>query len=575
MPKREQNEPKSAFTFVLHGHLPYVLAHGTWPHGTDWLLEAACETYIPLVEEIATLVEEGHSPKFTLSLTPVLCEQLADERFQNALPAYAQQKIEAAQRDAEYFARTGQRRLADMARQWEAFYTGVRTAFEERWQRDLLAPLRRWQEEGYLEIITSAATHGYLPLLGREENVRAQIKGGVETYRRHFGCAPRGIWLPECAYRPGYEWSPPLAGAPFPATQRRGLEHFLAEEGIDYFIVDTHLLRGGVARGVYLERFEGLQRLWLQFASHYQPRPEEPEKSPYRPYLVGDPENPPARPVWIFTRDPVTGLQVWSREWGYPGDGWYLDFHKKHWPGGHRYWRVTDSKADLAAKQEYEPERVGERLAIHAEHFVRLASETLAQTGLAGCILVAPYDLELFGHWWFEGVRWLGQVVRRFPAEGPVQLTTCGEYLSTLRGEQQMVSLPEGSWGEGGFHYIWLNQDTEWTWKHIYACESRVPELLAQYRADPSPRRRKVLEQALRELLLLESSDWQFLISTFHARDYAEQRFAAHVERFTRLAEWLTRPGPLVLSPEEWAFYEECAAADALFPQLDPAWWEA
>ena len=207
------------FTFVLHGHLPYVLSHGTWPHGTDWLLEAACETYIPLVEEIAVLVEEGISPKFTLSLTPALCEQLADERFKSSLFTYIEERMKAARTDAEGFARTGSARMADTAHMWEEFYAGVRRAFD-RWGGDLLAPLRTWQEEGHIEVMTSAATHGYLPLLGRDEDVRAQIKCGVETYRRHFGRDPKGFWLPECAYRPGYEWSPPIPGVPIGRARR-------------------------------------------------------------------------------------------------------------------------------------------------------------------------------------------------------------------------------------------------------------------------------------------------------------------------------------------------------------------
>jgi len=559
------------FTFVLHGHLPYVLSHGTWPHGTDWLLEAACETYIPLVEEIAVLVEEGISPKFTLSLTPALCEQLADERFKSSLFTYIEERMKAARTDAEGFARTGSARMADTAHMWEEFYAGVRRAFD-RWGGDLLAPLRTWQEEGHIEVMTSAATHGYLPLLGRDEDVRAQIKCGVETYRRHFGRDPKGFWLPECAYRPGYEWSPPIPGVPIGRARRRGLEHFLAEEGIEYFVVDTHLLRGGKVRGVYLERFEGLKRLWLQFSSKYRSLPEEPERTPYHPYLVGDPEDPPSRPVWAFVRDPVTSLQVWSGELGYPGDSWYLDFHKKGWPGGLRYWRVTDSKADLADKLEYEPERVGERLGEHAEHFVHLVEGTLEGSGITDGMLVAAYDMELFGHWWFEGVRWLVEVARRF-AESSVVPTTCGEYLPSSEGEGTMVSLPEGSWGEGGFHYIWLNPEAEWTWRHIYACEAVVPELLARYGEDPSPLRREVLVQALRELLLMESSDWQFLISTLHAKDYGEGRFAVHRERFGRLADWLRRSGPFELSREELSFYEECSKADSIFPDLEPSWW--
>ncbi|RKY64097.1 MAG: hypothetical protein DRP99_02755, partial [Candidatus Latescibacterota bacterium] len=109
--------------------------------------------------------------------------------------------------------------------------------------------------------------------------------------------------------------------------------------------------------------------------------------------------------------------------------------------------------------------------------------------------------------------------------------------------------------------------------RHIYACEAVVPELLARYGEDPSPLRREVLVQALRELLLMESSDWQFLISTLHAKDYGEGRFAVHRERFGRLADWLRRSGPFELSREELSFYEECSKADSIFPDLEPSWW--
>jgi len=573
---------KNAFTFVLHAHLPYVLAHGSWPHGMDWLWEATCETYIPLVRELETLIADGISPQITLGVTPVLCEQLADERFRAGLEPYLALKIKAARDDADQFARTGEPHLADLARDWERFYTGLRHTFEA-WNGDLLGRLRRMQEQGHLEIITCAATHGYLPLLGLDANVSAQIKGGVETYRRHFGCDPRGIWLPECAYRPGYEWTPPVAEAPIPKAVRPGIEVFLAQQGLDYFIVDSALLRGGRAMGVYIDRFEALAQLWQQFEQHYQPRPEERDRSPYEPYLVGSASSAEqalrvetAKPVWVFARDPRTGLQVWSGEHGYPGDGWYLDFHKKHWPGGHRYWRVTHSQADLGGKEVYQPERVADRLAAHAAHFVQLVADTLAQfqaeRGEPG-ILVAPYDAELFGHWWFEGVRWLGQVCRRLHHHPTVVARSCGRFLQTREGPQRLISLPEGSWGEGGFHYIWLNQATEWTWKRIYECEQKMKEIVERWRNGDQADQRQVLQQLGRELLLLESSDWQFLISTWHARDYAEHRFATHYERFTRLAEMVERAARGEMTASDRAFLAEVGDVDRLFPNLQPTWW--
>jgi len=233
--------------------------------------------------------------------------------------------------------------------------------------------------------------------------VQAQIKLGVATYKKHFGCQPQGIWLPECAYRPAYNWTPPVEG--FGGSRpRKGVEEFLSENGIQYFIVDSHLLKGGKSIGVYLDRFEALKQLWKNFENQYKPAEEDTAKSSHRLYYAASIQG--KNPVGFFIRDPDTGIQVWSGEHGYPGDGNYLDFHKKHYPGGHRYWKVTSAKSDLADKQVYEPELVQSRILENASHFKNLVrSICLSEDFKDGYtpIVCAPFDAELFGHWWFEG----------------------------------------------------------------------------------------------------------------------------------------------------------------------------
>jgi 1,4-alpha-glucan branching enzyme len=282
------------------------------------------------------------------------------------------------------------------------------------------------------------------------------------------------------------------------------------------------------------------------------------------------------KPEAIFTRDPKTGLQVWSGEWGYPGDGNYLDFHKKRFPGGLRYWRVTSAKADLADKGPYHPEWITSRLHEQADHFVSLIHDILAEfraTHKQPGIITAPYDTELFGHWWFEGPEWLYQVLSRLQKSTQVSLRSAGSYLEEA-APLAVISLPEGSWGEGGYHWIWLNEDNDWTWRHIYPAEKEMEELAQGWADDPDPRLQDLLKQCGRSLFLLESSDWQFLISTFSARDYAELRLVMHHEDFQRLAA-MTRQyaADRNLSPEDWNFLEFCRERDAVFPDIDPKWW--
>ena len=569
------SEPLGYFTFVLHSHLPYVIGHGRWPHGMDWLNEATAESYIPLLKVFNRLAAQGLTSGVTLGITPILAEMLAAATFRREFGEYLDRKIQAAREDLVTFEKLGERHFASLARMWEDHHRELLRAYREDFGEDLLKAFRGLMDQGILEIITSAATHGYLPLLGRDTAVQAQVKQGVAAYRRHFGRDPKGFWLPECAYRPRYRWVPPLSDLATEPVLRKGVEEFLSENGLDYFFIDSHLLKGGRAIGVYKDRFEALERLWERFASQYQERPEEEDKSPYQVYLVSSaPES--KRPVAAFTRDPKTGLQVWSGEWGYPGDGNYLDFHKKRYPGGLRYWQVTSAKADLADKQPYHPEWTTPRIHEQADHFVSMVVDLLTefrqQHGRPGMV-VAPYDTELIGHWWFEGPEWVYQVLSRFQAHSQVGLSPCSQLLKKA-APQHVISLPEGSWGEGGYHWIWLNEMNDWTWRHIYPAEQEMEELAQLYAGASDPRLIDLLKQCGRSLLLLESSDWQFLISTFSARDYAELRLVTHHDDFKRLAAMVRRyAAEGDLPPEDWNYFSLCRERDDIFPDLEPGWW--
>ena len=563
---------KGKLIFVLHSHLPYVISHGKWPHGMDWINEAAAETYLPLLQVMDRLISEGISPKLTIGITPVLSEMLADEVFKDEFAAYLDQKIEAAAHDAEEFYRTTDSRHY-LARMWEEFYGSMKKYFLETLKRDIPGAFRKLQDDGHIEIITCAATHGYLPLLGEDTSVQAQVKLGVATYRKHYGRKPKGFWLPECAYRPAYEWTPPVEGFGGPRP-RKGVEEFLGENGIRYFIVDSHLLRGGISVGVYLDRFEALRQLWKNFESQYTQVEEDSAKSSHKLYYVSSAEG--KGPVAFFARDPQTGIQVWSGEHGYPGDGAYLDFHKKHFPGGHRYWKVTSAKSDLADKLVYEPEQVEARIKENALHFKNLVRDICRGEGLIDGnppMVCAPFDAELFGHWWFEGPRWLYAVLKETALDPEIEVCTLSEYYEAYP-PVQVVSLPEGSWGQGGFHWIWLNDWTTWTWRHVYEDEKLMREAAASYADRTDEPLASLMKQLARELVLLESSDWQFLISTWSARDYAEMRFTHHHDDFLQLLALAHKAAAgEPLSEGERESVRIIEERDKVFDLIDPRWW--
>lgn len=557
-----------SFSLVLHSHLPWVLGHGVWPHGTSWVNEAAAETYLPLLMELYKLVDDGYHPKLTVGLTPVLCEMLKSHSFVDGFLGYLDEKVGAALHDYDDFT---ENKYTDgrikITKWWEDFYEQIRDVFVHRFDRDIVGGFKKLQDDGLLDIITCGATHGYAPLLSKDSSLDAQFKTAVDNYKKHFGRAPTGVWLPECAYRPGYRWKNPISGEEF---DRPGIEYFLAKNGLKYFFIDTSILLGGKSQGVYAARFPLLKELWKQFASQYEEIPTSFEKSPYEPYLVST--QSAESPVAFFTRDEKTGIVVWSGEHGYPGCAEYLDFHKKRYPGGLRYWKVTGAKVDLGEKMLYWPDDIPGKLDENAGHYVNLIKDILrdhnSKFGNHG-IVVAPYDCELFGHWWFEGNWWLARVLRWLEDDPEVELTNTRNFIEQ-HPPNKVVQIIEGSWGQGSSHWVWMNEWTTWTWEKIYECESKSEEIIARLRNTADENLLKILKQMARELLLLESSDWQFLISTWSARDYAENRMALHYENFNRLYDMASKYSSGEQVDEgEWHFLGILEVNDGIFMDLD------
>ncbi|MBS1912424.1 MAG: DUF1957 domain-containing protein [Bacteroidetes bacterium] len=525
-----------SLVLIFHTHLPYVLRHGKWPHGSDWLCEAAAECYIPILNECRELMEEGIVPNITISLSPVVAEQLADSEFAGIFNDYLDEKIASSIDDRAYFAeRRQERHYVPMADFWCQWYRDRQRDFNERYGADLCGAFRRLMEDGAIALQTCGATHGYFPLLGHDRNIDAQIGVAMASHTHRFGAAPRGIWMPECAYRPGGYWQSPVPTDHAQEGMRQGVEQLIAAHGLEYTVVDSHLTRGGKPLGVYAGRFDAVQRMAQEGAI----LPLDDSRSVYDVYRVASAAEPDAGMMAVFTRDAETTLRVWSGVFGYPGDPDYLEFHKKHHNSGHRYWRVTDSQIDLALKTIYRPEKTAARVAVQAEHFVSIVERALADfrqaTGREG-VVTAPFDTELFGHWWFEGPRFLGEVLRRFARGSSVRVRTAPDELDA-RDPGLVIQIPEGSWGEGGGHAVWLNDETAWTWPMIYEVEDRLSALLAVPAGLPEEDR--ILRQMARELLLLEASDWQFLITTASAAEYARQRLVGHYNNAMRLAGYV------------------------------------
>jgi 1,4-alpha-glucan branching enzyme len=473
------NRDRGALAIVLHTHMPYVEGFGTWPFGEEWLWEAIVGCYLPLLD----LLDEG--APLTLSLTPVLCDQLEAPGVYERFAAFVEgTRRETHQEDAAGLRKGGYDALArELDRSW-GDYRGALQSLHRRGDDllDSLAPHAQW---------ASSATHAILPLLATDAGVRLQVSGGVRAHRRRFGDGWRGgFWLPECAYAP---W----------------LARDLEQAGVAAACVE---LTGSFGLGA---------------REHLRP-------------IATD------AGVLLVPIDRSTISLVWS-EHGYPASGPYRDYHH-HTVHHHNPWdndgRPYDHARALALAQQHAADFVARTLArLRDANAAPSADAALADGGLVVCAL----DTELLGHWWYEGIAWLRAVVNECARQG-LQLVRLDDALArsqpaaagALTGapigpfndepeapppgdERSQADCWVGSWGDGGDLSTWSGPPVA---EMAFATRAAELEVLAAgERAGTA---------AVRELLALQASDWSFMVSREIAAPYARERFASHRQALER-----------------------------------------
>ncbi len=565
------------YVLILHTHLPFVLHHGTAPHGVDWLNEAVAECYIPLLNVFNDSLNEGITPNVTLDISPILCEQMEHPDFKNIFVNYCDEKIQAARIDREDFKHWGyDPHHIWLTEFWENWYADRKRDFLEKYNGSIVQSLKKLQDRDAIEIMTCGVTHGYMPLLGFDKTVDLQVHAAVENYRKHFGRDPKGIWLPECAYRPAYEWHSAIPVQPFHTPHfRKGVEEILAKYNLKYFVTDQNLLERSQPIGAFDSEKKFFNTVLSPYFKH---TPWNFDKSTLRLFLTASGDDVSKGTATIFTRHSDLSMLVWSGEAGYPGEPDYLDFHKKHLKSYLRYWRVTDNKADMMYKTLYHPDWIFKKIDLQANHFIhQIENSVNYYHNITGkfATLTTPFDTELFGHWWFEGPEFIRALIRGFNHSPWVKMSKANDQLEIIN-PQEVIKIPEGSWGENNNHDVWINEQNKWTWEFIYNDELKLHNLLKEINLDNlSEIPKRVLTQALRELMLLQSSDWQFLIHTLSAKDYAEQRFFYHHSDFNKLCDIAQNiiANKVEISSEDLLYLEEVESRDSVFAELDLKWW--
>jgi len=513
---------------LLHAHLPFVRhpEHEEF-FEEDWLFEAITETYIPLLKIFRLLVHERANVRLTMTLTPSLCAMLNDSLLRERAARYLNRGVELSAIEVERTA--SDPAMNALAEFYNQRFIEARDFYEKEIGQDIVSAFAQLQEDGLLEIITCAATHGFLPLMEAfPESMRAQILIGRDYHKQCFGREPTGIWLPECAYVPG-------------------VTRFLVEAELRWFVIDAHGLMFG------------------------QPRPR---------FAIYAPCFTPAGPA-AFARDRDSSRQVWSSREGYPGDPAYRDFYRDigtdlpeeylhrvlpdvghRRPTGIKYHRITGREP----KEIYRRDWALGAADAHANHFLqsRIGQiEHLASLLPIPPIVLAPFDAELFGHWWFEGPEFLNFFLRKAAYDQSVfSFVTPTDYLSR-HSTLQIVAPSASSWGNKGYWEVWLDHCNSWIYPHLHAAASRMTESARRFKKSRSRLTHRKLAQMARELLLAQSSDWAFLMKTGTASAYATKRTKDHLTRFNRLYDSLQNE-----SPEE-EFLKFCENTDNIFPDIN------
>lgn len=511
---------------VLHNHLPFV-RHPEHAEFLEerWLFEATLETYLPLLETLEQLHLDGVDYKITLSFSPSLLTMLNDSLLQNRFQTYIEKLLELGDKELHRTHGSKEYSLAEMYKnrisKMQQFYNG-------RCQGNIINILRDLSSTGKIELITSAATHGFLPFMEKGA-VKVQIATAINLFQKLFNFSPQGMWLPECAYVPG-------------------LEELLKEYGIRYFFLETH----GIAYA----------------------NPPSYIRSVYAPIQCPN-------GIAAFGRDPESSKQVWSKDEGYPGDFNYREYYRDigfdlpleyiskyiHPDGirlntGFKYYRITGKNN---FKELYNPWAAREKATEHAGNFIFNRTkqiENLSSFMDRKPLVVATFDGELFGHWWFEGPIWLEMLFRKLHYDQDTIKTILPSQYLNIYPENHIAQPAMSSWGNNGYFEVWLNGSNDWIYRHLHKAANYMIELANNF-PYATGLEKKALDQAARELLLAQASDWAFIMKTNTMVEYANKRTIDNLGRFFKIYHDLKN------KQIDSTWLDFISAKDNLFPEID------
>ena len=487
---------KGYISLVLHAHLPFI-NHPEYDYffEENWLFQAISDCYIPLLQKFENLHKEKLKFRITFSLSPTLLSMLENKGLQDRYVRHLNHLIELCEKEVAFNQNPDKQQ--ELAQYYKEHFENCLQYFEKH-KRELTKQFVKLHKKGCLELITTVATHALLPLYQSiPESILAQIQIGKDFFIKCTGIQPKGIWLPECGYC-------------------EGLEDFIKKAGYEYCFLDTSS---------------------IDFAS------PNIHKNVYRVIQFKN-------GIKAMARDPDSSHQVWSAESGYPSDSDYREYHKDltdsststhvleftdyykhHCQSGLKYWAIEEYNNQ---KSYYDIERATNKAKHHAREFLLDKRNQIRDIHEEGSefLITAPFDAELFGHWWHEGPIWLEELIRLSNSQGDLELTSASNLSNELTCAVNVQ--PRGStWGKNNNFEHWVNPSNDWIYPKLFEALKSFQELLKSLNeTDISQITDRALKQAARSILLAQSSDWAFMIRTAHTHEYAFKRFKDSLARY-------------------------------------------
>lgn len=501
--------PRGSIAFVLHAHLPWLReAEERVTLEERWFFEALWECYLPLLGTLEALAEaKPKRPLLTLSLSPTLLAMLRDPKLVERFERFA------AKLDAGFLQEREEHEDWTAATLDHGARLDASRALLRRTRGDIVGAFVALAEAGIIELATTAATHAFLPSLRTADAARAQLRMGMRYFQTVTRRIPHVLWLPECGY-----------------DER--LEPILADCGAHATVLAAH--------GIGLAR----------------PRPPQGTDTP----ILAE------GPIAYFGRANDLVELVWSRDNGYPAHADYREFYA---PAGEegalKPFRVTGPRED---KHPYDPSLAKERVGEHARHFVDAAMRSIHSSAAEDPVFVVAFDAELFGHWWWEGPAFLREVLTQLG--GRSQATSLGSYLE--RDPVLPVASPATStWGRGGYAEVWTHPASSHAARLVHRAERRVLNVDAWVRDTPRTETQRLARLwAIRELFLLQASDYAFMLRSGEFATFAQRKLFEHASAIDALADVATRPAE---APEDRPFVDRWIKRRPFFTELDEDAW--